>query len=904
MVETPAMKQWRAIRKKHSDCVIFFQMGDFYEFFNEDAIEMSRVLEIKLTSRGKGENSHPLAGIPLKAIDQYLPKLLEKRYSVAIANQTESSSKVQGKLLFGRDVVEVLSPGAVTNPIYLDQRKNNYLLSLFEGEKKYGFSLIDISTGQFVVGETSDCRKELIFDEITKYRPAEVLLPSSQKENPIVYEMRNLDSKLTVNFASDTYFYYPTAREILTSFFKVSNLEGFGLDDSMKTGIIAAGTLLNYLIDRKFKLDNVEKLSTAVQASGMVIDSIARRNLELERNLRDGEEKSTLIESLDQSKTSMGTRLLRNWLKEPETNVNRIQSRLDAVEVLMQSYILREDLREKLSRIIDLERFGSKLMYRKTIPRDVLALTDSLRTLPQIKTLLKPVQNRKLESIERELDSLGNLVSLIESALDENAGSKLYGCIKSGYNKELDDARQLSMNGKTWLTELEVREQEKINNLAQNTNVKPVTLKLGYTDGQGYFFELTNRAKKLGLVPTDYKIFRSLKNSTRYMNDELENLASKVLNAEEEIQKLEFELYNDVLEKISQELNKIKKNGVLISEIDVLANFADISANRNYCKPIVKDNTRLMIKRGRHPVVEQILPDGSFIPNDILLDTTDSRLLVVTGANMGGKSTYLRQVALNCIMAQIGCFIPADSAEIGIIDRIFTRVGVVDDITRNQSHFMVEMNETANILNNATSKSLILLDEIGRGTSTSTGLAIAWSVAKYLHSKVKAKTLFATHFHQLNAMEKYFHGTKNFHVTVKQEKSGRIVFLHEIRPGGTNESYGLEVATMAGIPSEVIEGAREIRDSLEEEEVIEEKDAKPSIKKARGTLLEFFHPTEIENDEKSHLETDSRVSSAIKRMKKDIETLNLSNMTPVDAFNFLIKMQKELKSKETKKRSK
>ncbi|MFW9992471.1 MAG: DNA mismatch repair protein MutS [Candidatus Odinarchaeota archaeon] len=901
MAETPAMRQWKAIKKQYPDCVLFFMMGDFYEFFYEDAIEMSRELEIKLTSRGKGDDSIPLAGIPIKAIDQYLPKLLEKGHSIIIANQVGESSRVNGKLLFNRDVVQVISPGAVTDPVYLNQQTNNYLITIFEGEKTYGFALIDVSTGQFIAGETAERRKELVFDEVVKFHPAEVLLPDSLKEEVIVTELKNLDSKLTVAFTSDTYYYFPNALEKLTTFFNVSNLEGYGLKSSMKAGITAAGALLDYLVDRKFRLDNVEKISTVVKAKGMIIDSIARRNLELERNLRDGEEKGTLIECLDLTRTPMGARLLRNWLKEPVTDVNSIQARQVAVEALMQSYILREDLREKLSRVVDLERSCTKLIYRKTSPRDVLALMDSLKVLPGIKELLKSAKNEKLECIERELDSLENLVKVVETAIDDNAGSDLRGSIKQGYNEELDGARQLSMNGKKWLSELETKEQKKIEEIASRLNIKPITLKLGYTEGQGYFFELSNRAKKLGLIPDNYRIFRSLKNSTRYMNDELESLASKVLNAEEEIQKLESELFNGVLDQISEELPKIKKNGSLLSEIDVLANFAEISSARNYCKPLVNDSARLMIKKGRHPVVEQVLPYGEFIPNDVFLDDRESRLMIVTGANMGGKSTFLRQVALICIMAQIGCFIPAENAEIGMIDRIFTRVGVVDDITRNQSHFMIEMNETANILNNATAKSLVLLDEIGRGTSTSTGLAIAWSVVKYLHSNIGAKTLCATHFHQLNAMEKYFLGVKNFHVTVKQHKTGELVFLHEIHPGGTNESYGLEVASMAGIPVDVIRDAREIRDSLEEE-VIEEKNAKPAIKKAKSTLLDYFKSPAVE-PEKSGM-NDSLASSAdpvLEEVKDEIKTLDLANMTPVNALNFLLEIQKKLTAEPEKK---
>ncbi|MHA1166622.1 MAG: DNA mismatch repair protein MutS [Candidatus Hodarchaeales archaeon] len=893
MAETPAMKQWKAVKSKYPESVLFFQMGDFYEFFNEDAIEMAKALELKLTSRGKDKNAVPLAGIPVRAVDIYIPKLLEKGYSVVIADQLKTPEKIKGKLMFNRDVTRVLSPGAIVDPDYISKTLNNYLFTFFEGEN-IGFALIDVSTGQFYSGETSGRSRNLIIDEIVKYRPAELLLPDSYKGDQIINELKNIDSNLTVTFTTDSYYYFDTAINSLTGFFNVSNLQGFGIDPLMKPGITAAGALLSYLLDRKFKLDNVEKLNAVKNTNGMIIDSIARRNLELERNLRDGTEHNTLVECLDETKTPMGARLLRQWLRTPSLAIKTINDRLAAVEELMESYILREDLRETLSRMIDLERFATKVLYRKISPRDTLMLKDSLDNILMLKEQLGQTSNFKLKKIGSELQPLEDILTLIEVAIDNNAGSGLKECIRTGYSEQLDNLRDLSKNGKKWLSELENKEQKRIDKLANEQNIKSMPLKLGYTDGYGYFFSLSNRAKNQNLVPGDYRVFRSLKNSTRYMTDELEQLASKVLNAEEEIQKTEFELFNGIIDSIHEKIAALRKNGKLLAELDVLANYAAISSGRDYCKPVIHEGQKLLIKKGRHPVVDRLVPEGEFIPNDLLLGE-EKRMQIVTGANMGGKSTFLRQSALICIMAQVGCFVPAEEAEIPLIDRIFTRVGVVDDITRNQSHFMVEMNETANILNNATERSLILLDEIGRGTSTSTGLAIAWSVVKHVLTKIRAKCLFATHFHQLNALEKYFDGISNCHVAVKQDKSGKIIFLHEIHPGGTNESYGMEVALLAGIPRSVIDNAREIHDSLEEE-IIEERDSIPAIKKSKASILDFFQLEKTQESQQYPVE--QKVDQKLKEMRDEVLKLDLSRITPVDALTYLFSLQKRLSDEE------
>jgi len=795
---TPGMQQYMRIKNEHPDCLVLFRMGDFYETFYEDAKTAARELDIVLTARGKGEKRAPLAGIPYHAIEPYIAKLIKKGYKVAIVEQVEDPKKAKG--LVKRDLIRIITPGTIVESALLSEKQNNYLMSIVKEKEKFGIALADISTGEFMTTQFTGTDK--LTTEIAKFSPAEIIIPLSLEENEFFKDIKSV-----VYTYDDRHFWLQKAYNTLKDHFEVHNLEGFGCE-KQELSISAAGALLSYLKEtQKTQLSYINNLHTFSTDDFMVIDEVTQRNLELIRNIRDGTTRGTLLETVDKTATSMGSRLLRQWLLRPLLSVNEIRKRLDAVEELVNTIMLREELREQFSQIQDIERLISRVTFGNANPRDLVALKNSLIYIPKIKLLLKDVKSSYLQKL-RELNELKEIIELIEKAIKDNPSAVLRegNIIRKGFNEELDKLHEITKSGKSWVTELEQKERIK-------TGIK--SLKVRYNKVFGYFIEVTK--SNLHLVPSYYIRKQTQVNSERFITDELKEKESLILGAEEKIVNLEYELFQQIIIKVSEKTREIQDVAKKIAQLDCLTAMAHAAAHNNYVKPEIRDDDKIIIKEGRHPVVEQF-EEYSFVPNDCKLGD-DNRLLVITGPNMAGKSTWMRQVALIVLMAQIGSFVPAKSASIGTVDRIFTRVGAYDDLTMGQSTFMVEMNETANILNNATAKSLIILDEIGRGTSTYDGVSLAWAITEYIHDNIGAKTLFATHYHQLNKLEDKFAGIKNYNITVK-EAEDKIIFLRKIIRGGTDKSYGIHVAKLAGIPKDIINRSMDIMNRLEMEDEI------------------------------------------------------------------------------------
>jgi len=797
---SPGMQQYMKIKNEHPDCLVLFRMGDFYETFYEDAKTAAKELNIVLTARGKGEKRAPLAGIPFHAIEPYLAKLIKKGYKVALVEQMEDPRFAKG--LVKRDLVRIITPGTVLESSLLNEKQNNYVMAVMPEKDSYGIALADISTGEFITTQFRGAAK--LITEIAKFSPAEIILPLSIEESDV---SKDLKKTSIVHSFDDRYFWLQKAYATIKDHFEVHSLEGFGCEHQ-ELSISASGALLSYLKEtQKTKLSYLNNLHTFSTDDFMMLDSVTQRNLELLKNIRDGTTRGTLLETLDKTSTSMGSRMLRKWIVRPLLSVAEIQQRLDAVDELVNNIMMREELKEKFSTVQDMERLISRVMFGNANARDLVALKDSLLNIPKIKELLKNVRSLLLNKL-RTLDELKELIALLEKAIKDEPSASLRdgNIIKKGYNKELDDLHEITKNGKNWVTEFEAQEKAK-------TGIK--TLRVSYNKVFGYFIEVTKA--NLKLVPSYYIRKQTQVNSERFITDELKDKESLILGAEEKITNLEYELFQYVIRKVSEKTKEIQDISKNIAQLDCLLALAHVAAHHNYVKPDVLVGDKIAIKEGRHPVVEQI--EGcSFVPNDCDLGESN-KLLIITGPNMVGKSTWMRQIALTVLMAQIGSFVPAQSASIGIVDRIFTRVGAYDDLTMGQSTFMVEMSETANILNNATDKSLIILDEIGRGTSTYDGVSLAWAIAEYIHNNVGAKTLFATHYHQLNKLEEKYKGVKNYNITVK-EVEDRIIFLRKIVKGGTDKSYGIHVAKLAGVPKEVIARSKSIMNMLEMEDEI------------------------------------------------------------------------------------
>jgi DNA mismatch repair protein MutS len=867
---TPMMEQYLRIKKDHQDALLFFRLGDFYEMFYEDAKIASPVLEIALTSRQK----IPMCGVPYHAADSYLGKLLRQGFKVAICEQVEDAKLARG--VVKRDVTKVLTPGTAIELEPEGAKESNYIASLFLKDKGWGLALIDLASGQMRAAQSDSQDKRVLPDELFKVSPTEIVFPEGEERHVIEILSSNNMISILKSPLEDWVFDYSQAKNFLEGHFKVKSLAGFDLADK-DLAVSAAGALLYYLKKvRKDSLSLVYKVSYVQSGTQMILDATAIKNLELVKNLRDGGRKDTLLDIIDFTVTSMGSRLIRNWLLQPLLRCVDIEKRLDAVSEFLSRTIERKELREGLKGIFDLERLKGKISLAVAHARDLVSLKKSLLPLPQIQNTIKPFSSKLIKKIHKLWDNAQDLVDLIDRAiLEEPAFLLTEGrIIKDGFNSELDELRKLSRSGKSFITSLEKKEREK-------TGIS--SLKIRFNKVFGYYIEVTK--PNLSLVPADYIRKQTLVNSERFSTPELKEYEEKVLSAEERIADLEYNLFIEIREKISKETTRLQKIASDVARLDVLSSLAELASIRNYRRPQVNKGEKISIVEGRHPVIE-VTNEDPFIPNDTYLDRAEDQILIVTGPNMGGKSTYLRQVALICILAQMGSFVPAKEAEIGAVDRIFTRIGAMDFLSVGQSTFMVEMLETAKILNNATEKSLILLDEIGRGTSTFDGLSIAWAVAEYLHEKeeIRAKTLFATHYHELTELALTLGRIKNYHVSVKEWKDD-IIFLRKIVSGPSDQSYGIHVAKLAGIPRTVVDRAKEILFNLEKQELddsgLPRLAYRSSKKRDKAQLLLF------KEDRKQEL---------LKDIEDEIEKCDISDLKPLDALNFLSQLKQKIKN--------
>lgn len=873
---TPMMKQYMEIKEKHKDCILFYRLGDFYEMFFEDAKTCSKELEITLTGKSIGQNKRaPMCGVPYHAVDGYLNKLIERGYKVAICEQVEDAKHAKG--IVKREVVRIVSPGTNLNVQGLDKTKNNYLMAIVHTTNAYGLAIVDVTTGDFHVTEVDDNRK--LMDEVYKWAPSEIICNDTFLVSEVdIDALQNLNH-LMLSPLEPWYFDDDLCLRALKEHFNLGTIEGLGLND-MTIGVIAAGSIMQFLQEtQKSSLSHITKLRPYTYENYMLLDSSTIRNLELTQTLREKKKKGSLLWVLDKTNTAMGARRLRSSIEQPLTDEKMINKRLDAVELLKDNMITREELREYLNSIYDLERLMSKISYKTANPRDFIALKSSLSMIPHIKFLIKEFDSELLQEIHEEMDSLEDVFDLIEKSIVEEAPVALKEgeIIKDNYNQEVDHLRKAKTEGKDWLMDLEEKERNK-------TGIK--NLRIKYNRVFGYYLEVTNSYHDL--VPEEWTRKQTLVNAERYINPELKELEDIILGAEDKLFPLEYDLFCEIRQWIGEKVDRIQNTARAIAKLDMLTSLATVAEQNSYVKPTVDSKGSIDIKNGRHPVVEEMLSNDMFVANDTSLDKKDNRVCIITGPNMAGKSTYMRQTALIVLMAQIGSFVPADSATIGIVDRIFTRVGASDDLASGQSTFMVEMTEVANILRNATKNSLLILDEIGRGTSTFDGLSIAWAVIEYISdpSILGAKTLFATHYHELTELEGRLPGVNNYCIAVK-EKGDDIVFLRKITKGGADRSYGIQVAKLAGVPSSVLKRASTIASELEGNDLalktknLSFADKPRDIKENRPTLEE----------QQLSLFTISGNDDII----CDIRNIDLSNMTPIDAINKLYQLQNKIK---------
>ena len=877
---SPMMAQYMETKKQYSDCILFYRLGDFYEMFFDDALTASRELEITLTGKECGlEERAPMCGVPYHAVDSYLSRLVQKGYKVAIAEQMEDPKLAKG--LVKREVIRVVTPGTITSAQALDETKNNYLMGIVYLADKMGVSVADITTGDFLVTEVSTDRA--LFDEINKFSPAEVICNDAFSMSGISLEDLKDRYHFTVSALDSHFFQDDSCRRVLREHFKVGSLEGLGLGD-YDCGVIAAGAVLQYLYEtQKSTLDHLTTIVPYATGNYMVLDSSTRRNLELLETMREKQKRGSLLWVLDKTRTAMGARLLRTWIEQPLISREEILKRQNAIEELNLNYISREELGEYLNPVYDLERLIGRISYKTANPRDLLAFRNSIAMVPHIKRLLGEFTSDALKELEQGLDPLEDLEDLITRAIVEEPPITVRegGMIRDGYNEEADRLRHAKTEGKTWLAELEARERE-------STGIK--NLKVKYNKVFGYYFEVTNSFKDL--VPEYFIRKQTLTNAERYTTDELKNLEDVILGAEDKLFSLEYDLFCGVRDAIAAEVVRIQKTARAVAAVDVFVSLSVVATRSNYVKPQINEKGTIQIKGGRHPVVEQMIENDMFVANDTILDNSRNRISIITGPNMAGKSTYMRQTALIVLMAQIGSFVPADQANIGICDRIFTRVGASDDLASGQSTFMVEMTEVANILRNATRNSLLILDEIGRGTSTFDGLSIAWAVVEHISNTrlLGAKTLFATHYHELTELEGLMSGVTNYCIAVK-EQGDDIVFLRKIVKGGADKSYGIQVAKLAGVPDSVISRAKELVEQLVDSDLTAR-----TREIAEGNAPAGHKPVPKPDDvEMSQLTLFDTVRED--DIIEELKNLELGNMTPIDALNTLYRMQTKLKNR-------
>lgn len=878
---TPMMKQYMETKSQYQDCILFYRLGDFYEMFFEDALTASRELEITLTGKNCGqEEKAPMCGVPYHAVEGYLNRLVAKGYKVAICEQVEDPKTTKG--IVKREVVRIVTPGTNLDTQALDETKNNYIMCIVYIADRYGVSVADISTGDYFVTEIPDSAK--LLDEIYRFSPSEIICNEAFYMSGV--DMDGMKDRLGITIYSleSWYFDDEVCRKKLLEHFEVSSFAGLGLAD-YDCGIISARALLQYLLEtQKNSLSNLTHITPYAAGKFMMIDSSTRRNLELCETLREKQKRGSLLWVLDKTKTAMGARTLRKYVEQPLIDKTEIIRRLDAVQELKEQAISREEIREYLSPVYDLERLITKIAYGSANPRDLTAFRSSLEMLPALLYILQEMKAELLKDLAVDLDPLEDLCILVKKAIREDPpiAMKEGNIINDGYNEEVDKLRRAKSDGKDWLAKLENDEREK-------TGIK--NLKIKYNKVFGYYLEVTNSYKEM--VPEYYTRKQTLANAERYITPELKELEDMILGAEDKLYALEYELYSEVRDLIASQIERIQKTAKAVAALDAFASLALVAERNNYVRPKINEKGVIDIKEGRHPVVERMIPNEMFISNDTYLDDKKHRISIITGPNMAGKSTYMRQTALIALMAQIGSFVPAKSANIGLSDRIFTRVGASDDLASGQSTFMVEMTEVANILRNATSKSLLILDEIGRGTSTFDGLSIAWAVIEYISDSrlLGAKTLFATHYHELTELEGKIDNVNNYCIAVK-EKGDDIVFLRKIVKGGADKSYGIQVAKLAGVPELVIGRAKEIVEELSDEDItarVSEIASKERVVKKKPKV-------------KKYDDVDIAQMSLFDTVKDDdvleeLKNLDVGNMTPIDALNTIYRLQNKLKNR-------
>jgi DNA mismatch repair protein MutS len=867
---SPMMKKYLETKEQYNDCILFYRLGDFYEMFFDDAILVSRELEITLTGKDCGlEERAPMAGIPFHAAENYIARLVSKGYKVAICEQLEDPKTTKG--IVKRGVIKVVTPGTVVESNMLEERKNNYIMSIYKAGLYFGIAISDISTGEFYSTEIKENNNfSLLMDEISRYSPAEIV--ANKLMNESTEEITKIKTRFPETYITscDESYFSEDISKVIQDFRLVDN-NGNDIEsaDDKLLAIASINALKEYITSTQMTdLGHINKVVIYSVSKYMSLDINARRNLEITEKLRDRSKKGTLLWVLDKTSTSMGGRLLRRWLNDPLIDVNEINRRLGAVEELKNDIMLRGEVIDNLKKVYDIERLAGKMAYGNGTPRDMITLKNSLSKLPEIRKVLENVKSEYLKDIYQNIDELQDMHELIEKSIvdDPPMSTKDGGYIKLGYNEDIDTLKHATTDGKSWLMKLEADEKEK-------TGIK--SLKIGFNKVFGYYIEVTNLYKNM--VPDTYIRKQTLTNGERYITEELKNMENQILGAEEKVIKLELEAFRQIREEIAKNVKRMQKTAEAISSLDVLTSFAQVAEEMNYCKPEINKDGILDIKEGRHPVIEKMLSSGEFVSNDTYLDTEENRLAIITGPNMAGKSTYMRQVALITLMAQVGSFVPATRATIGVVDKIFTRVGASDDLSMGQSTFMVEMMEVATILKEATKNSLVILDEIGRGTSTYDGLSIAWAVAEYIADKNKcgAKTLFATHYHEMTTLEKEGNGIKNYSIAVK-EKGEDIIFLRKIVEGGTDESYGVHVAKLAGVPKDVTKRANEILRSLERKSILKDKKPEKEDKKKVEGQFDLFN-------------------YKLAEVAHELDMVNLDELTPIDALNTLVRIKEKMK---------
>lgn len=876
---TPMMQHYLQTKDQYPGCLLFYRLGDFYEMFFEDALTVSRELEITLTGKSCGlEERAPMCGVPYHAVDTYLNRLIEKGYKVAICEQVEDPKLAKG--MVKREVTRIVTPGTNLNIQSLEESRNNFLMSIAYFTGRIGLSIADISTGDYYLTELEDNNK--LLDEISKYGPSEIICNDAFLVSGMdIEDMRNR-LRIAVNALEAHYFDDDGAKKLLKKHFKVAVLTGLGVED-FPVGILAAGALLRYLYEtQKSSMSNITHIYPYLTSKFMLLDSATRRNLELTETLREKQKRGSLLWVLDKTKTAMGARTLRSYIEQPLIDKQQIEERLDAVDELSKDAISRDEIREYLNPVYDLERLLGKISYQSANPRDLIAFRNSLAMMKPIKTVLSAFGKGLLAEIREDIDPLEDIYGLIDAGINEDPPILVRegGIIKDGFDDTIDSLRKAKTEGKNWLAALEEEDRNR-------TGIK--NLRIKYNKVFGYYFEVTNSFKNM--VPEDYVRKQTLANAERYTTPRLKELEDTILNAEDKLSTLEYDLFCKIRDTIGNEIERIQKTAKAIARLDVFASLSLVAERYHYVRPEINEKGLLHIKDGRHPVVEQVMGNDMFVTNDTYLDNGSHLIAVITGPNMAGKSTYMRQTALIVLMAQLGSFVPAKSAKIGLVDRIFTRVGASDDLASGQSTFMVEMNEVANILRNATKNSLLILDEIGRGTSTFDGLSIAWAVIEHISNRkiLGAKTLFATHYHELTELEGKISNVNNYCIAVK-EKGDDIVFLRKIIKGGADKSYGIQVAKLAGVPDMVIDRAKEIVAQLSENDITEKVQSIAIEAKTDDKKVKTFDEVDLQQISLFDTVKDEDVL-------KELLEADVMNMTPVDAMNTLYRLQSKLKNR-------